>query len=227
MRRAFPYEKPSERRGRFDSGRSVRVETRSSLMRRTEGRISVPLAGESQLRTDFLDSSSVVSSRGTGGGEGSNPASSTPGGVISNLISSIRAPIGATLVSASNGSPDDGILRGSRGAIQPIISFGTQHRLPGLGGPQSFNLSLGRARYNLLRRFSRQRRFKLAICLIECLSSSDEGSRKARDHTVIGGEASASFGSGNSRRRVPLPPLVTALVLDQREIAVRDLRERR
>jgi len=52
----------------------------------------------------------------------------------------------------------------------------------------------------------------------------DEGSRKARDHTVIGGEASAGFGSGIAAGECHYPG--HALVLDQRQIEVRDIRER-
>src|SRR5436190_10709860 len=98
----------------------------------------------------------------------------------------------SAITSASNGGPEGGISsEETRGAIQPIISTGMQ-RLP------ASNLD-GRGPVNVVDRFC-QRRFKLGIAH-RTSQILGERSREARDHAVIGGEASAGVGSRIAARK--------------------------
>src|SRR5208337_574212 len=99
--------------------------------------------------------------------------------------------------SASNGGPEGGISsEETRGAIQPINSTGMAPpcRTEATRQPllRASNLD-GRGPVDLVDR-SCQGRLELRIAH-RMPELFDEGSRKARDHAVIGGEALAGIGS--------------------------------
>src|ERR1700730_9652720 len=120
----------------------------------------------------------------------------------------MRAVSASTL--ASNGGPDGGISsEETRGAIQPIISTGMAAPFSPCAA-RALHLH-GRGPVNLVDR-SCHCRLKLRIAH-RTPEVFDQGSRQARAHAVIGGEASAGLGSRIAAGECPYPG--HALVLDQ------------